>query len=246
MPVFDPSEFQRGEPVKIISLIRAMVLQTVAIYALGTVAYCQSSIRTSFVPDAVLSSNQLETVIKLAHKCGVAHIAEVRTSDPCMSPESHGICVQSVDTIRGRKSSFVTVFVDFQEWMVDSTYRPKRPFKSIGKFWVENRYDIRTNTPTVFTVNHHLVHVNYSGDMPLETADKIVAAFAEGRVRYKSTDMETQLQNIDFTRPESLGRAKAGGKYMIGFSSGPCAFCWLEFVFNEKEIVITKVDIVVA
>jgi hypothetical protein len=227
-------------------MFRTIVFQAIVICALAINAQSQSNIRTSFVPDAVLSSNQLDTVIKLAHKCGVKDVAEVRTSDPCMASVLHEICVQGVETVRGRRSSFVTVCVDFQAWMIDPTYRPKKPFKSIGKFWVEARYDIQTNTSTIFTVNHHVVHVNFSGDMPLETADKIVSAFAEGKVRYKTTDLKAQLQNIDFTQPEGLGRAKVSGTYRIGFSEGSCAFCWVEFMFGEKGVVITKVDRIVA
>src|SRR5258706_1826150 len=74
-----------------------------------------TGIKTHFIPEAVLTTNELKTVIKFANQCGVLNVEEVSTS--YMVPSSAIVIrVKSVDSICKREVRSVAVYIGCEKW----------------------------------------------------------------------------------------------------------------------------------
>lgn len=199
-------------------------------------------VRTHF-ESAVLSDTELATVIRLAKRCGITNVVEVDTFY-YLPGGDRGIEVKGAEEIRGRKISFVTVTIDRDKWMGKEVRQHSMVLKSIGEFWV-SRYGVITNVLTTFSINGGTIRVKLSDDVPLPTADKIVEAFAAGRIRFSSGSIlsKSQLDGVDFSKPESLSYTKDG--FHISYATSSMSWVVLEFTFDSGGVMVTSIGTVV-
>ena len=199
-----------------------------------------TGVRTNFVPEAVLSERDLATVVKLAKDCGVKDIAEVYTFN---APSSSycAIGVKGVETTAGRQVSSVSALVCSKKWGSQRSRRARDVIKSSGSFWIE-RGDICTNVVTTFKIPTGIAHIRLEDSVPVPMADKIVDAFAKGRIKYAAgvPRKKEDLQGIDFSRPVSL-EAK-GNSFAACYFPSQWVIVWLYFTFEGDEINVVSVD----
>jgi hypothetical protein len=225
--------------------VRLILTLTLLVFAIcfrsGAETNTVKGLQLHFEPSAVLSDRELATVIRLAKKCGITNAVEVNTFYHYPSSD-RGIGVKSAEIIRGRKISFVTVNIEREKWSSKEVRRQSEVLKSIGEFWV-SRYGVRTNVLTTFSVNGGTIRVNLLDDIPLPTADKIIDAFAAGRIRFSSGVDKSQLQEVDFSKPESLNQTKEG--FNISYSTGRLSWVALDFTFDSGGVMVTAIGTVV-
>lgn len=198
-----------------------------------------SGVRTNFIPEAVLPERDLKTVVKLAQDCGVTEVAEVFTFK-IDSSSYCGIGVKGVETKDGRQLSSVNALVCSKKWGSQRSKRARDVIKSSGSFWIE-RGDVCTNVVTTFMVPSGTVRVQLADSVSLETADKIVDAFAKGHIKYgESLRRKDDLKGVDFSRPVSL-EAK-GDAFAACYSPLPWVSVYVYFTLDPDGITIVGVD----
>jgi hypothetical protein len=210
----------------------------------GEMATAFTGIRTNFDPHAILSSRDMESVVKLANQCGVSRIAEVYTYNIHPSPH-FGIGVKGVESIRGREVSFVTVLIDRETWMGRNKRPSDRPLKSIGEFWV-GLGGVRTNKLTTFAVGNRTVRVQLGDGVAILIADRIVEAFAVGKVRYTDKTAKEKLKGVDLSNPSGLGIKSDTNRFSISFSCGPYCLHWVDFTLEANGVAVHKVSTLMA
>jgi hypothetical protein len=201
------------------------------------------SIRTNFAPQAILSSSELATVINLAKQCGAPDVAEVYTFNNYHPSSFFSIGVKSVEVTRGRKVSFVTVQIDREKWTSRELRRSSDIFKSVGDFWVA-RGGVTTNVLTTFTVPGGTARVRLSDAVPLPTADRIVEAFATGKIRYTDKIKKEELKGITLSQPIALDRDHQ--RFAICFSPSQWSIVWVSFTLDTDGVTVVSIDTLVS
>jgi hypothetical protein len=225
-----------------VSLILTIALLGLAICSRsGAETNTVTGLQTHFESGA-LSDKELATVIRLAKQCGISNAVEVDTVY-YLPTQDRGIEVRGAENIRGRKISFVTVNIDREKWSGKETRRQSKVLKSIGEFWVSS-YGVRTNVFTTFSVNGGRIRVRLSEDIPLPIADKIIDAFVARKIRLSSGSIldKSQLERVDFSKPESLCQTKEG--FHISYATGSTSWIVLDFTFDSDGVTITSIGTV--
>jgi hypothetical protein len=189
-------------------------------------------IHTNFVSDAVLTADEVGTIVKLAKKCGISHVAEVRTFH-YLPTLVRGIEVTSTDDVDGRNATYETLKVFRKDWSGATV--PSAPFAaiSLGDFWVNGPGIPELHTATLFNVARETIHVQVGPDIPIETADTIIKAFTTTNIF--GTASRTFLSE-DLSRPDFLGSAGLENLYWIGFSGSDNRY---EFTVTGSKVRIT-------
>jgi hypothetical protein len=202
-----------------------------------------AGIKTRFDREAVLSRDELLSVVALARDCGVSDVAEVYTYN--IHPSSaYGIGVLSRETVSGRKISFVNVLMDYEKFSSKKVREMSRVFKANGEFWV-NLGCVLPVSQTTFVVRGNTIRVEISDSTPLPIADKVVAALASGKIRYSTEKlkMEAEKERVDFSRPMGVSLDKDGKTFSASFSIGALAGMHLTFTFEEDVVTVTDVSV---
>jgi hypothetical protein len=160
-----------------------------------------AQLQTNFVADAVLSATEVDTVEKLAVKCGMANVAEVRTLHRHPGNEA-AIEAKSVEETNGRVVTFTTLIIERDGWTFHTNTSAAQRSPRVGQFWVHMPVSLTSHREVTFTVGTNTLRVPVSEDIPLETADKIVYAFAAGRIRFADDNVERQVEPGTFVPPD--------------------------------------------
>ncbi len=167
---------------------------------------CQATqIRANFVATGVLSSLEVSHIVKLAEECGMTNVAEVSTiyQRPGTSWE---ICVKSQEKVTGRRIDYRTleVFSDSgSRWPQPSVSQP--PLR-VGQFWVPRtvvHQPVVDHEALAFKTGTGEMRVEILGDIPLEIADKIVAAYTAGRIRFANENVRRLAEPGTLTLPRT-------------------------------------------
>jgi hypothetical protein len=204
----------------------------------------EENVRTEFVSQCRLSSNEITSIVNLAHACGVSNVAKVRTY--YLPPTTHcGIAVTGTEKIDGRRVSYMTVSVERQSWGDKLDRNPKFVLKAAGDFWVHSG-GLQTNNLTTFTVRGQDLRVRLDEGFPLDFAEKILTAFAAGEVSYPDDATRGKLWKVDLAEPHALGWTSKKDAFRISFSSGPYATYTVVFVIRNGGITVLDVSTIVS
>jgi len=198
-----------------------------------------TGVRTHFASEAVLTSRELTTVIKLAKECGVPDVAEVSTFNNYHPSSFFSVGVKSAEISHGREISFVSVTIDCVKFSSRAVRRSSNVLKSKGGFWIDRR-GVRTNVLTTFSVPGGTARLRLSGDVPLPIADRIVEAFATGKIRYGDRAKQEELMSVNLSQPISLGRDQE--RFVIWFSTGPWSLVFVRFTLDVEGVKIITVN----
>lgn len=195
-----------------------------------------TNIEMSFVERGVLSPTEISNVLVLASECRVTNPVRIRTFyfDPIDENWTYLIEVKGRETVSGRRISCVTV--DVWRHQADA-----KKLKSLGEFWVADG-EVRTNEFAAFSVSNRTFRVSIPRSLPIETADKILAAFAAKRIQYPDGQkfLQETIEQEDFSTPNELNGPDENGKYKAtkGGHSG-----WeVEFKLENDTIKITTIS----
>lgn len=200
-------------------------------------------VRTNFAPEAVLSSDELATVIDLAKQCGIPEVTEIYTFNNHLPSSYFSIGAKSAEVTRGRRVTFVTVQIDREKWSSKEMRRSSDIFKSAGDFWVA-RGGVTTNILTTFSVSGRTARVRLSDAIPLATADKIVEAFASGKIRYTDKARNEELKGVSLSQPIALDRDHLG--FAISFSPSKGSVVWVFFTLETDGVTVTSIESLVS
>jgi hypothetical protein len=176
-----------------------------------------TQIRTIFVPNAVLSSLEVSNIVKLAEECGMSNIVEVSTVHQRPST-SWEISVKSQEVVTGRRIEYQTLAV-FSD---SGSQRPQpsitQPPLRVGQFWVPRSLQLPVvdHEAVTFKTGTGEIRVEIQGDIPLEIADKIVGAFAAGRIRFAEDSAKRHVHFETLTRPRNLVKPAYSHPISIG------------------------------
>ena len=196
-------------------------------------------VRTNFAPQAVLSSSELASVINLAKQCDVPDVAEVYTFNNYHPSSFFSIGAKSAEITRGRKVSFVTVQIDREKWTSKELRLSSHIFKSVGDFWVA-RGGVTTNVLTIFKVPGGTARVRLSDAVLLPTADRIVEAFATGKIQYADKIRKEELKGVTLSQPTALDRDHQ--RFAICFSPSQWSIVWLSFTLDTDGVTVMSVE----
>jgi hypothetical protein len=189
--------------------------------------------RTNYAPNAVLSAKQLDQVVALAHKCGMSNVTEVITFH--FSPGTNrGIRARGDEIINGRSVTYKTLAIWTDLWSSMMNPPAGRNVVWIGPFCAEPADLLQNHTEFAFKTHAGEARVQISDNVALETADRIVEAFAARRIRFADESVHDQVEPGNLTprgtrstpnydRPTWIGRhptmglLDSGNVYWISF-----------------------------
>ncbi len=198
----------------------------------AALASATPSVVTNFTAGVVLTTAELENVVQLANLCGMTEVVEVRTFRfrPSGTP---GIKVKSSEKMAGRMVSFETLLVERDGWAHD---KPGQRAKVIGSFWSGG--DLVKHELTVFKVDKQTIRVSVAKKVDQVSADRIISAFLDGKVRHTPGETSPPVSNEDFSDPVSLYVAPTRGLYGIYF---PSRLMHVTFRADGDEMVVEDV-----
>lgn len=210
-------------------LVAALIMQESAPAATNDLL----PLRTNFVSGASLSGSELESVIKLAKLCGIENVTAVSTARHLSGVS---IAVRGDEKIDARKVLFKTLLVRRVGWPGGKP--PTKATRSIDEFWVEASTRPQEDERTIARVGDRTFWVGLLNGIKPEAADRVIAAFVNGRVRYESDFLKEQTSSIDFAQPTWLGIS--GGRNWISFAS-PAPSRHIIFQLKENEVTVLDV-----
>ena len=184
--------------------------------------------RTNFVYGANLSISDLEAVIKLANRCGVLTVTEVRTELHLVGTT---IVIEGDERLEGRSVTFKTLLI------YPKGINLPRPASAPaeGEFWALSAHPGQEER-TIVRIGDRKVRVGLLNGIKPAGADKILDAFAKGRIRVQTEALRDALSEVDVMKPSWIGTS--GRKLSIRFLSRPLTI----FIFTMNGDYITLVD----
>jgi hypothetical protein len=159
-----------------------------------------AGIRTSFAAKADLSPKDLEQVVELSHKCGIKNVTEITTAYGIPGHYYRGITVRGDETVNGRKITYYTLEVMKENWSRDQKPAPGQGFVIVGPFWASSALQYEPRTEFILKPQSTDLRVQILGEVSLETADKIVAAFSAGKIEFADENIHNQVETPTFER----------------------------------------------
>jgi hypothetical protein len=176
-------------------------LSVLVLLALLPVRNDAAQLRTNFVADAVLSATDLDAVEKLAVQCGMKNVAEVRTFH-YRPIGGRGIVAVSVEEVNGRVVTYKTLNIERDGWAFHTSASASQQIPRVDSFWVQPPVSLVSHKEVTFAVGTDTLRVAMLDEIPLATADKIVNAFAAGRIRFKDDNVKRQVEPRTFVPPD--------------------------------------------
>lgn len=212
--------------------------------ASGAVAKTEafSQIQTNFDPNAQLTPAEMQTVVKLAQRFGINKVAKVETKNIHPSPDFY-VKATSTETVKGREISYVTVDIYRKQWTSNQLHISKSKYRTIGDFSVDPE-DVITNRLTVFKIGEKAVRLDIN-KVPLTTADRLIAVFAAGKIRFSNPALAAKYKALDLSSLYSLwqegGPNNQQPTYVLGFSLSPLHGRYYLFRLEADEVLVHDV-----
>ncbi len=168
-----------------------------------------------FMHDLQLTSEEIDSVISLAEKCGIKDISRIETyhTEPINYP---GIYVYEKEILNGRKVTYRKLGISNKSWEPENV-KPKKDAIIDGNFWTYKDKSIISRKAFILKANGKEYRVRSIGKYSIEDADRILEMFINGK--YTIADQDTldklgrgatkerileELKYPDFTNPESI------------------------------------------
>jgi hypothetical protein len=201
----------------------------------------------------------VQEVIQLARKCGISNVASINTHN--IHPSSHyGIGVDGVERVEGRKIRRDSLQVIHPSWM-GTNWHPKSQHINVGKFWAEPK--LTTWEHTTFEVGIQTLRIRLNDDLPVETADELLAAIAAGKIRFADQKARDAWEDVELTRLVEIAQrvpgssipnlysgeitkllAQPGGEFHFSFSKRPLYWVTFSCEFKNGEIVVKNTGLI--
>ena len=198
-----------------------------------------SQVQTNFHPMAQLSQAEMRSVVQLAQRYGIKKVARIETQN--IHP-GNDFCINVVspETVLGREISYITARIQRGKWTTAKPNRPPPNYRRIGEFTIDPD-DLYTNHVTTFALNKQTVRMEVS-NVPLAVADKIVAAFANGKIHFSDPTLTVKFGGVGILSASALyARDKHQDRqpeYTICFSIGYVHWRSVSFRLEGDTIVV--------
>jgi hypothetical protein len=150
-----------------------------------------ASIETHFAPEAVLTKEQINIVRQLALKAGLPSVGKITTYS--IAPSSyHGIIATGVEEVIGREVRWTSVTIHYQneKWEPHISEDDKVAHR-IEDFWIsKGGSPVDMARGARFNYKGRQILVRLLDDVQVAFADRIIAAFATGKVRYANQEAQ--------------------------------------------------------
>ena len=175
-----------------------------------TLAFSSFGIERDYVPRAILTKDQEQTVIELANKSGIKKVAKISSHNMFPSP-FRGLRVQGVEQVKGREVSYQVLSVSHGEWLQPGA-KPRKGQIQMGNFWAGKPY---TRKQITLKVGKKEYRTGSIMGMKAEECEKILSQLMSEDYDLGPQVNEKTLKQVDWTKPSRF--SKRGGIISAGF-----------------------------
>jgi len=175
-----------------------------------TLAFSSFGIERDYVPRAILTKDQEQTVIELANKSGIKKVAKISSHNMFPSP-FRGLRVQGVEQVKGREVSYQVLSVSHGEWLQPGA-KPRKGQIQMGNFWAGKPYTRKQITLKVGKKEYRTESIM---GMNAEDCEKILSQLMSEDYDLGPQVNEKTLKQVDWTKPSRF--SKRGGIISAGF-----------------------------
>ena len=175
-----------------------------------TLAFSSFGIERDYVPRAILTKDQEQTVIELANKSGIKKVAKISSHNMFPSP-FRGLRVQGVEQVKGREVSYQVLSVSHGEWLQPGA-KPRKGQIQMGNFWAGKPY---TRKQITLKVGKKEYRTGSIMGMNAEECEKILSQLMSEDYDLGPQVNEKTLKQVDWTKPSRF--SKRGGIISAGF-----------------------------
>jgi hypothetical protein len=175
-----------------------------------TLAFSSFGIERDYVPRAILTKDQEQTVIELANKSGIKKVAKISSHNMFPSP-FWGLRVQGVEQVKGREVSYQVLSVSHGEWLQPGA-KPRKGQIQMGNFWAGKPY---TRKQITLKVGKKEYRTGSIMGMKAEECEKILSQLMSEDYDLGPQVNEKTLKQVDWTKPSRF--SKRGGIISAGF-----------------------------
>jgi len=175
-----------------------------------TLAFSSFGIERDYVPRAILTKDQEQTVIELANKSGIKKVAKISSHNMFPSP-FRGLRVQGVEQVKGREVSYQVLSVSHGEWLQPGA-KPRKGQIQLGNFWAGKPY---TRKQITLKVGKKEYRTGSIMGMNAEECEKILSQLMSEDYDLGPQVNEKTLKLVDWTKPSRF--SKRGKIISAGF-----------------------------
>ncbi len=197
-----------------------------------------AGIRTNFISDAVLTTNEIRQVVELARISGIEKVDEVSTFHFFPSIET-GIQVKSVDRVDGRNTSFDSILITRHGPDAEG---PENEFWSVGEFRAFKTFK-RTILLRKYEFRGAAVQISIGEGLDVAIADKVIPRIGAGIVRFKDVWLSREFDQLKTLKPTAIHKGYQGSGYELRFNGSEMRS--LRFDWDDGRVVITGVSQIV-
>ena len=197
-----------------------------------TLAFSSFGIERDYVPRAILTKDQEQTVIELANKSGIKKVAKISSHNMFPSP-FRGLRVQGVEQVKGREVSYQVLSVSHGEWLQPGA-KPRKGQIQMGNFWAGKPYTRKQITLKVGKKEYRTESII---GMNAEECEKILSQLmAEDYDLGPQVNAKT-LKQVDWTKPTRF--SKRGKIISAGFLHKAGGGGFFDLQFKQDGNVLT-------
>jgi hypothetical protein len=175
-----------------------------------TLAFSSFGIERDYVPRAILTKDQEQTVIDLAKKFGIKKVAKISSHNMFPTP-FRGLRVQGAEQVKGREVSYQVLSVSHGEWLQPGA-KPRKGQIQMGNFWAGKPY---TRKQTTLKVGKKEYRTGSIMGMNAEECEKILSQLMSEDYDLGPQVNEKTLKLVDWTKPSRF--SKRGKIISAGF-----------------------------
>jgi hypothetical protein len=221
------SGFSIPSQTRLRALASLLLLSGTLILGSGhALAQTNTNLLTKFVPDAVLTSTQVQDVLELARQCGVTNAQELKTfyfyhvGRLCLE-------VKDKEDVSKLTVDYCTVDVHWTAWGQQTT---NVDAKRVGEFWVDPPY-LETNHFALFMHDNKSLRIRLDPEIALSVATTIFKGIENGDVAYPSGTFSKSLYDIGKLDRLNFGPNLA---YQLVFSNH--MFLYVRLINGKVEV----------
>ena len=175
-----------------------------------TLAFSSFGIERDYVPRAILTKDQEQTVIDLAKKFGIKKVAKISSHNMFPTP-FRGLRVQGAEQVKGREVSYQVLSVSHGEWLQPGA-KPRKGQIQMGNFWAGKPY---TRKQITLKVGKKEYRTGSIMGMKAEECEKILSQLMSEDYDLGPQVNEKTLKLVDWTKPSRF--SKRGKIISAGF-----------------------------